>query len=187
MLSFPSPSELRAPATGAARAVASQADGSPRRLPVSVIMERRQVPHNRWISESWRAVGVTVSGADAPPMAGPVVILEQATAVQYLWPGRSVELHVAEVESYYVNLMAPNPGCYLVTRPGPDGMPEPVIVSLSFDAGAIYLAGEHNVYSVPLPPELYRAAEAFVLANYRPRPRTMRERMEWRVGGRGRH
>ena len=59
-------------------------------------------------------------------------------------------------------------------------MPRPVLVTVSFDAGQAYLEGGETVYSVPLPPQLYRAAEAFVLAHYVPEKRRKRERQDWK-------
>jgi len=165
-------------------------------------MERRKVSGNRWVTDSWRAVGVTVGHGSAPsaqtsagPAAAqdanqhagqssgptrPVPIIEGPDATQYLWPGLHVELFVDEAESYYHNLMVGTPGCYIVTRPDPDGMPRPVIVSLSFDAGQAYLEGDETVHAVPLPPELYRAAEAFVLAHYVPEKKKKRKRQDWK-------
>ncbi len=59
------------------------------------------------------------------------------------------------------------PASYIVARLRADGMPEPVIVSLSFDAGQAYSEGDETVHNVALPAELYRAAEAHVLAHLR--------------------
>ena len=139
------------------------------RFPVSVVMERREVKGNPWVSESWKAVGVTV-GAGSPASGGerPLRLVGGPGATQYLWTGLTVELFADEAESYYHNLMVGTPGCYVVTRQRGDGMPEPVLVTLSFDAGQAYQEGDETVHAVPLPPELYRAAEAFVLTHYVP-------------------
>ncbi len=59
-------------------------------------------------------------------------------------------------------------------------MPEPVLVTLSFDAGQAYLEGDETVYNVPLPPELYRATEAFVLAHYVPEKKNKRKLENWK-------
>jgi hypothetical protein len=156
------------------------------RFPLSVIMERRKVSGNPWIDESWRAVGVTVGDAPDPGAPNPRLILEEGGVARYLWTGLSVELHADEAESYYHNLMVGTPGCYLVARTRDDGMPEPVLASLSFDAGQAYLEGDETVYSVPLPPELYRAAEAFVLARYVPEKKMKRKRQDWKEQPHGR-
>jgi hypothetical protein len=146
-------------------------------------MERRRVSGNRWVTDSWRAIGVTVGEGGAPHAAGPgpVPIVEGPDLAQYLWRGLRVQLFADEAESYYHNLMVGTPGCYIVTRPDPNGLPRPVIVSLSFDAGQAYLEGDETVHAVPLPPELYRAAEAFVLAHYVPEKKTKRKRQNWKA------
>jgi hypothetical protein len=157
----------------------------PSSFPVSVIMERRRVSDNRWLSERWSAIGVTVGGDQTEAEANPQVIVEGPDAAQCLWRGLTVDLFVDEAESYYHNLMVGTPGCYIVTRPRADGMPEPVIVSLSFDAGQAYSEGDETVHNVALPAELYRAAEAFVLAHYVPEKKKKRKRTNWKEQSRG--
>ena len=95
-------------------------------------------------------------------------------------------LYRDEAESYYHNLMVGIPGCYVVVREREDGMPEPVLVTLSFDAGQAYLEGDEAVYNVPLPPELCRAAEAFVLAHYVPEKKEKRKLDNWKEQAHGR-
>ncbi len=150
------------------------------RFPVCVIMERRRVSGNRWITENWRALGVTVGDFPGPGPAKPRLMVEGPDAAQYLWTALCVELFPDEAESYYHNLTVEAPACYVVTRPREDGMPRPVLVTVSFDAGQAYQEGGETVYSVPLPPQLYRAAEAFVLTHYIPEKRRKRERQDWK-------
>lgn len=154
-------------------------------FPVSVIMERRRISGNRWITESWHALGVTVGDLSGPGSGEPRLLVEGPRAAQYLWTGLRVELFPDEAESYYHNLTVDSPGCYVLARTQDDGMPRPVLVTLSFDAGQAYQEGGETVYSVPLPPELYRAAEAFVLAHYVPEKRRKRERQDWKQDWKG--
>ena len=155
------------------------------RFSVSVLMERRKVSGNRWIDESWKAVGVTVGGTETGEEVGPIKVVDGADASQFLWSGLKVELFRDEAESYYHNLMVGTPGCYVVARTREDGMPEPVLVTLSFDAGQAYLEGDETVYNVPLPPELYRATEAFVLAHYVPVKKKKRKLENWKEQANG--
>jgi hypothetical protein len=129
-----------------------RAPATPTRFPVTVLMERRNVDGNPWISERWKAVGVTVGAARANGGVNPVRVVSGPDGDQYLWSGLQVELFRDEAESYYHNLMASTPGCYIIARFGEDGMPAPVLVTLSFDAGQAYLEGGDTVYNVPLPP-----------------------------------
>jgi hypothetical protein len=149
-------------------------------FPVSVLMERRKVEGNPWIGESWKAVGVMMGASHAEATDEPVRVASGEDAAQYLWTGLEVELFRDEAESYYHNLMVGTPGCYVVVREREDGMPEPVLVTLSFDAGQAYLEGDETVHNVSLPPELYRAAEAFVLAHYVPEKKKKRKLENWK-------
>lgn len=156
-------------------------------FPVSVLMERRRIEGNPWVSESWKAVGVTVGSVPAAKgRENPRCVVSGEAAAQFLWSGLSVALFADEAESYYHNLMVANPGCYVVTRPRADGIPEPVLVTLSFDAGQAYQEAGETVYAVPLPPELYRATEAFVIANYVPEKKKKRKLENWKEARRGR-
>jgi hypothetical protein len=156
-------------------------------FPVSVIMEWRRITDNRWVAESWRALGVTLGDLPGPGPAEPRLLIEGPGAAQYLWTGLRVDFFPDEAESYYHNLTVEAPGCYILARPRDDGMPRPVLVTVSFDAAQAYQEGSETVYSVPLPPELYRAAEAFVLAHYVPEKRRKRERQDWKGEGHGGH
>jgi len=152
---------------------------------VAVLMERRKVSGNPWIDESWKAVGVTVGEMRAMKEGNPIKVVDGADATQFLWSGLRVELFRDEAESYYHNLMVGTPGCYVVARVREDGMPEPVLVTLSFDAGQAYLEGDETVYNVPLPPELYRATEAFILAHYVPEKKKKRKLENWKEQAHG--
>ena len=149
-------------------------------FPVSVIMERRPVHGNRWVTESWQAIGVTVGAARQGQAENPLPLIEDGGVARFLWSGLRVELFADEAESYYHNLMVPNPGCYVIVRPLDDGTPEPFLVTLSFDAAQAYQEGDETAYNVPLPPELYRAAEAFVIAHYVPEKKKKRKLDNWK-------
>ena len=58
-------------------------------------------------------------------------------------------------------------------------MPDPYLVSLSFDEAHAYLEGDELVYSVPLPAQLYQWAEAYVLTNYVAIKKTKRKLKRW--------
>ena len=87
-----------------------------------------------------------------------------------------------ECESYYHNIKSPDPGCYVITRDNDEGAPVPYIVTLSFDEANAYLECEGEAFTVPIPPELYRWTEEFVLQNYMPEKRIKRKRKDWRKG-----
>lgn len=152
-------------------------------LPVAVIMERRPTA-SRWQSVSWSVVGVTV-GPEPDPDRSPRVIRDEDGIRQVMYGGYRVRLHRDECESYYHNLRSPAPGCYVIARPGADEEPVPFQVSLSFDEANAYLEGEDTVFTAPIPAELYRWTERFVLMHYVPEKRKKRKRDDWKGARRG--
>ena len=131
----------------------------PNELGVSVIMEKRPSSHP-WQDYIFQAVGV-VSG-EAAEGQDVTRIYAHNGIERYLFHGLSLCLHVDECESYYHNLMSPQPGCFIVAeqQDDPDVMPRPYLVSLSFDEVHSYLEGDEQVYAVEIPPELYKLSEA---------------------------
>ena len=157
----------------------------PKSMAVAVIMERHQ-SSSRWVDEVWRAAGV-IGDARSSMADGSVqstsagrVINEQPGVHQLLYPGFTITLYVDECESYYHNLMSPQPGCYVITRSNSDDVPIPKKVTLSFDEANAYLECEGEAFAVPLPAELYRWTEEFVLQHYMPEKRVKRKRRDWR-------
>jgi hypothetical protein len=78
--------------------------------------------------------------------------------------------------------MSPEPGCFIVAGQPDDSddMPLPYLVSLSFDEVHAYLEGDEQIYSVPIPAELYQWAEAYVLTNYVAIKKIKRKLKNWR-------
>ena len=58
-------------------------------------------------------------------------------------------------------------------------MPIPYLASLSFDEVHAYLEGDEQIYSVAIPPELYKWAEAYVLTHYVAVKKTKRKLKNW--------
>jgi hypothetical protein len=150
----------------------------PEKLAVSVIMEKRPSDH-AWIDFSYQAVGVVVNEQLQDDQV--TKIYQQNGIERYLFSGLQVQLYVDECESYYHNLMSPQPGCYIVASEPEtlDEMPEPYIVSLSFDEAHAYLEGDAQVYAVEIPAELYRWTEAFILMHYVATKKTKRKLKNW--------
>ena len=151
----------------------------PTSLPLVVVMERRQIADNRWTDASWRAIGVTVD----PEPSGARVLrrrLDGGNEVQHeLHSGFQLQLQKDECESYYHNLLSPHPYCYVVASIGEEMLPLPRLVTLSFDEAHAYMEGGEELYTVDMPAEIYRWAEAFVLQNYLPERRNKRKRRAW--------
>jgi hypothetical protein len=168
-------------------AVEDVAANLPASMPVVVIMECRP-SNNIWIDEVWQVSGVTGdSQAETAAARAVRVIHEQSGLKQVLHSGFSITLHADECESYYHNIKSPDPACYVITRADvDDGPPIPFIVTLSFDEAHAYLECEDEVFTVSMPPELYRWTEAYVLKNYVPEKRVKRKRQNWKAAAGGR-
>ena len=161
-------------------------DSIPDSFTVSVIMQQSP-SHNAWLAQQWQAVGILAAGRDGDADREVTLIHQEGEVSRYLYSGFSLRLHVDECESYYHNLLSSEPRCYVVANQADDGRPVPFLVSLSFDEAHAYLEGDETVYAVPVPAEVYRWTEAFVLAHYVPTKRTKRKRADWKNSGRRPH
>lgn len=164
----------------------------PDSFPVSVLMEARPAK-SQWIDKSWTALGlVSLLMPRSMPSKKKVTIIKQGNGEdqieQLLYSGLQIRLFLDECESYYHNLMSPEPGCFIVARIDEEAqadqadVPIPFLVTLSFDEAHAYLEGDDIVYSVEIPPELYRWAEAYIIENYSAEKRKKRKRKDWRKG-----
>jgi hypothetical protein len=54
------------------------------------------------------------------------------------------------------------------------------MVTLSYDEAAAYTEVEEEVFAVPMPPEVYRWVENYVLEHYVPEKRRKRKRVDWK-------
>lgn len=160
----------------------------PESFSVSIIMESQPSSHP-WADSVWDANGIVVSDIDSENSedTSEVKIIEQGDVKQFIYSGMKIRLFLDECESYYHNMMSPEPGCFIVARnEDEDGeetdIPIPVLATLSFDEAHSYLEGDDIVYAVPIPPELYVWAEAFVLDNYVAEKRLKRKRVDWKKG-----
>jgi hypothetical protein len=151
----------------------------PDKLPISVIMEKRP-SDNAWVDFTYQAIGVVAS--DHSRDNATRKIYQHNGVERFLFSGLYLQLYVDECESYYHNLMSPQPGCYVVAGEPEtlDEMPEPYLVSLSFDEAHAYLEGDELVYSVEIPPQLYQWTEAFILTHYEATKKTKRKLKNWK-------
>jgi len=154
----------------------------PEEFPVRILMRRQPVEGNRWIDHRWAALGII---AGDPNGEAEVKIVERDGSREVLFSGHRVALYRDECESYYHNIVAPEPQCYVLSRNDENGTPLPFLVSLSFDEANAYLETDDvDVHPVPMPPELYRWIESYVLTHYVPERRRKRKLEDWRRGER---
>ena len=157
----------------------------PDQMPISVVMEKTPSRH-KWIDFSYKAIGIVAGESSQDNKVKK--IYEENGVERYLFSGLNLKLFVDECESYYHNLMSPQPGCYVVAdnMDNPDDIPVPYLVSLSFDEAHAYLEGDEHVYAMDIPPELYKWAEAFILSNYIAVKKTKRKLKNWKQQAQGR-
>lgn len=153
----------------------------PDSFPVVVILKRKPST-NRWIDYTWQVSGVVVSQQEAMASKTGVKIRSGDDGDEFLWGGLSVTLYKDEAESYYHNLMAPNPSLYVILRNNEQGQPEPFRVSACFDEANAYTEVDDDASAVAMPPELYHWIERFVLTHYVPEQRKKRKRKNWKAG-----
>jgi len=155
----------------------------PALLPVSIIMEVRPSV-SQWADEYWQAVGVTVGRSDDDNAQSPRLIFEQGQTRRYLYSGFYLKLYVDQCESYYHNMISPEPRCYIITEVDEASVPRPLLVSMSFDEAHAYLEGDDEIFAVDIPPEVYVWTEAYVFANYFPEKKIKRKRNNWKDSNR---
>jgi hypothetical protein len=157
-----------------------------RDMPVQILFECRPAEIGKWIDHVWDAVGVVVGELPPDHREEEPVWSDESGVQQFLVGGLRLQLHVDECESYYHNLMSPEPRCYIVAHvEDSNDRPRPFVVSMSFDEAHAYLEGEEEIYSVGIPPVIYQWTEAFVLSFYAPEQRRKRKRVDWsQPGGR---
>jgi hypothetical protein len=150
----------------------------PDSLAIAVVMEKKPSTHP-WADFRYDALGVVVQDDNA--QASISRIYQDDNTEHFLVSGLNLRLHLDECESYYHNLMSPEPGCFIVaSQPEEaDEMPLPYLVSLSFDEVHAYLEGDEQIYSVEMPAQLYKWAEAYVLTHYVAIKKTKRKLKNW--------
>ncbi len=146
---------------------------------VSVVLESRPAA-SQWASLSWNVVGLCNISGEALDVKTGSQIHTSDELNQYVYSGMSLRFYEDQCESYYHNLMSPQPSCFIVADQQDDERPEPFLVTMSFDEAHAYLEGDASIYSVPIPPELYQQVEAYVVENYSAEKRKKRKRVDWK-------
>ncbi|MCB2261987.1 MAG: DUF3305 domain-containing protein [Candidatus Thiosymbion ectosymbiont of Robbea hypermnestra] len=157
---------------------------SPRAFPVSAVVDFRTDRDRRWGTGHWEVVAVVAGGHVAGGDQGVrgASIRADADDRRTLWTGLAVTLHRDDAESYYHNLMAEHPSLFVVARDEDDGPLEPYLVTASYGEASSYMETDESVFSLPMPPEVYRWVEGFVLEHYVPEERRKRRREDWTQG-----
>lgn len=148
-------------------------------LPVAVVMARKTVTQGRWTVQAWEATGIVAGEHVAGSSREPVLVREDSDAKQYLFGGLCVELHKDGAEGYWFNLAGEQPALYVVCHEGPDGDIRPFSVTADPNDASAAVEGDDSVFAVPIPPEVFRQIEEFVVKYYVPEERSKRKRKDW--------
>ena len=150
------------------------------KFPVSVVMERREKARGRWSFTEWKATAVLIEHQIESRHLEKRLLHEDADCQTYLWKNFTIELLKDGAESYWNNLMASNPALFVVCRTDEDTEEvEPFLVTANYDEIIGYLEVDDDVFSVPIPPEIYKWLEQYVVNNYIPQQKRKRRRTNW--------
>ena len=152
-------------------------------FPVAVIMGTKNAQTGRWTALRREPIAV-VAGAQAGEKASRDTPLRSQSVgnAQFLCTGYTLRLHKDEVESYYFNLMGERPSIFVICSEDESGQLTPFLATPSYDEATAHTEVEEHVFSLPIPPEVYRWIEQFVLEYYRPTRKKKRKRTDWKRG-----
>jgi hypothetical protein len=155
------------------------------KVPVTLVMEKHMARHRQWVYPRWRAVGVVAADRDAGrdrEIRCRSIHQDRNGSVQFLWSGLCLEFHRGAAESYWHNLVGSRPALFVACRADADGEMRPCTVSADYDEASAYMEADDTVYAVPIPPEIHRQLEEYVLEHYWPTAPHRRRRTAWSDG-----
>lgn len=148
-------------------------------IPVAVVMEKREVAHGRWRVPTWAAVSILPGAHLTNNSVGTTLIRRDDEVEQYLFSGLRLELYRDGAESYWYNLTGENAALYVICHENPEGGLDPFLVTADHDEAMAGLEGDAQVFSTPIPPEIYQQIEQFILDHYVPKAPKKRKRKNW--------
>ena len=156
-------------------------------VPVTLLLERRMISRSFWSMPSWYVHAVAVgehvaAGNSVRVSAEPAGKTDKGEL--FVWSGHQVTLYRDACERYWHALIGDKPLVYVVCREADDRAGEavtlrPVVVTIDYDEAIASMENDGLVLSGPIPPELYRHMEAFVLQHYKPKEFKKRKRQQW--------
>ncbi len=166
----------------------------PKRLSlcVTILLERRIISRSFWSMPSWYlhtvAVGENVVAGNDTSSSGAAAAGTSDKGDLFAWSGFQVMLYKDACERYWHALIGDKPLVYVVCRDDVDPVDgantagvtvAPVLVTIDYDEASACAETDSLVLSAPIPAELYRYMEAFVLQHYKPTQFKKRKRKKW--------
>src|SRR5918999_582175 len=87
---------------------------APDRVPISIILERRQLERGRWSFTDWQVIGAVAGQRFAGDEPKCTLVHSGASSQQYLWSGLYLTLHKDSAESYWHNLVGKQPSLFVI-------------------------------------------------------------------------
>lgn len=154
---------------------------APDSFPVSVVMQHRRIENNIWASEKWEVEAVVAGGDGAVNAPERSISRIGSDGEKYIWSNYQINLFKDESESYYFNIISDTPYVFVVCQNEEnESQLIPFKVSVNYDEAASYMELEEQVFQVPMPPEIYRWLEKFVVNNYIPVKKKKRKLLNWK-------
>ena len=122
----------------------------------------------------WQVTGVVVGEQFASDERVGVCVRSGPAGKLFLWRGFRLRLHPAQAEDYALNLGSDQPEIFVISRFDPESGVEPLEVTVSLDQAqkldsTELRSADEIVLSAPMPAEVGRWLEAFVITHYQPR------------------
>ena len=156
-------------------------------LPVTVLLERYVVARRFWSLPAWRLNGVVAGDELARDGRGGRRVRELEDGGElWSWSGYRITLYKDACERYWHALIGERPLVYVVCRDAAASAVaagaspiEPLVVTVDYDEATAFGETDERVLSAPIPGDVYRHMEAFVLEHYRPVRQEKRRRRDW--------
>ena len=156
----------------------------PARIPVSVLMEHREVSAGGWTQPHWEARAVVAGMGVVESVPERTLVSCDHKCETYIWSGLAVDLFRDACEGYWYNLKSERPCLFVVCyrdeeSDDPSDALTPVLVTANQDEASAHLESDDPVFSVPMPDQVHQWVERFVVENYRPEIKKKRRRRDW--------
>ncbi len=154
-------------------------------LAIGIVMQRFAIV-NRWQAHQWRPLEIIT---DPVSLSEPSGCLQSGSAdpddLRWLFTGFDVRLYTDEAEGYFLNISAPVPCWFIMSRlEHHDGVEVlvPKQITLSYNEAARLMDGGERVDTLPLPAAMLAPITGFVQTHYRPEVKRKRKKPSFEGG-----
>ena len=152
-------------------------------FPLTILMRHSIVQHGIWESERWQAEGVVVGEHHQCRDVQRELVRVGDNFKQYLWSGLQLKLYSDAAEGYYFNIVSDSPKLFVIcSTDETTNEIIPAMVSVSYDEITAHLEVDDPVFQLPMPAEVYRWVEDFVMQHYLPEKKKKRKLTNWKAG-----